>query len=253
MKTQGVRKFLSVVLMVGAFQVYAMEGANEIVYQARSKAAKGELEGAILLYYKALQIDSTAKDARYELSKLLVKSQLADPYTEQSEELKLIEARAGESDFVATRFPLVFLSNAELSANDEPMSHQVLLTLRKLQNNDNTAAIKIAQVLQKNYPTHPVPYNLLGLAWQGKGNPSKAGEFFQRALALQEDFHAARINLAELELYLGEFLAAHQQLDTVLKVDHNNRRACLVKAHLYNLEGRKELAVQWYSKVSGQL
>jgi len=254
MKMRSFAKFLSLFFAVAVFtSAHANTRVEEIVSQARLKANEGDLEKSALLYYKALQLDKTAKDVRSELASLLVRSQLEDAYAEQSDSIKSLETRATETTFLATGFPLVFLSNAELKADDEAMSHQVLLILKKLQSNDNNAAIKMAQVLQRNYPSHPVPYNLLGLAWQGKGNPGRAEEFFQQALALRENFHAARINLAELELYLGEFLTAHQQLDTVLKADNNNRRACLVKAHLYNLEGRNELAKQWYSKVSEQL
>ncbi len=254
MKIQCLSRFLGLLLAIMACGVYAAtDTVDDIVKQARSKATEGDLESAASLYYKALQMGDMSPRTRRELANILIKGQVEDPYAEQSDGLKLIEARISEPSFLATHFPLAFLSNAVLNANDEPMSRQVLLILKKLQTNDNETAIKMAQVLQRNYPGHPVPYNLLGLAWQGKGDPSKAEEFFQRALALRESFHAARINLAELELHLGDFLAAHQQLDTVLEVDNNNRRACLVKAHLYNLEGRSELAKQWYSKVSEQL
>lgn len=254
MKFKILGKILSSFLLAMVFsQAYAAADLDALVHEARAKATEGDLENAALLYYNALQIDSTAKDIRRELADVLIKSQLKEPYAEQADGIKQMETRLAESSALVTHFPLVFLSNAELSAKDEPMSRQVLLILRKLQSNDNRSAIKLAQVLQRNYPGHPVPYNLLGLAWQGQGNPAKAEEFFEQALALRENFHAARLNLAELELYLGEFLAAHQQLDTVLKADKNNRRACLVKAQLYHLEGRSELARQWYSKVSEQL
>jgi Tfp pilus assembly protein PilF len=164
-----------------------------------------------------------------------------------------IEDRVAEPAFPSAYFPLTYLSNGALRSNDESMSRQVLLVLKKLQLGENESAIQITQGLQKQYPKHPVPYNLLGLAWQASGDPSRAQAFFQQALAVESNFHPARINLAELELHLGEFVTAHQELNMVLKADNHNRRACLVMAQLYTLEGKPELARKWYSVVSSQL
>jgi len=226
---------------------------NSVVEEARQKVAEGDKEKAALLYYQASQMDNTNHEARRELTSLLVESQINAPESEQSGVMAILENHVTFPPFPAERFPLTFLNNGALTAGDGSMNHQVLLILQKLQNNDNESAVKLAERLNKKYPFHPVPYNLLGLAWQGKGDPSKAHEFFEKALALKENFHAARINLAELELHLGEFNAAHQALDAVLSNDIHNRRACLVKAQLYSLEGQSELANRWYSKVSESL
>jgi len=226
--------------------------AATMVHEARQKTLEGDREKAALLYYQALQIDKSHPEASRELAALVIHAE-AGNRDEYSDVLQTIEQKVSEPTFLPTNFSLSYLRNAELSATDAAMSRSVMQILSKLQSNDNQMAVRLAKVLQKENPLHPVPYNLLGLAWQGIGDPTKAREYFEKAIILKDSFHAARINLAELELHLGEFGAAHQELDTVLKADDHNRRACLVKSHLYALEKQLDLAKQWYSKVSEQL
>ncbi len=226
---------------------------DRLLSDARSKVSEGDKEGAAALYHRALQMDSSNKEARGQLFTLLVEAQSDAPAEEQPEVLQIITSNIQDPVQAPVNFSLPYLENGVLTSHDGSMSQAVLVILQKLQNNDNEAAVKLARNLKKQHPSHPVPYNLLGLGWQGLGDPSQAREFFQKALELQENFHAARINLAELELLLGEFTTAHQELDMVLKRDDHNRRACLVKAQLYNLEGQPEIAKEWYSKVSENL
>ncbi len=210
-------------------------------------------EAVAVRYFQEIQKDSQNQDARRQLAGLMIDSQAEVSDEGSSNVLAALETHLVAPSYPTLYFPLSFLNNAALTAHDESMNQQVLLVLQKLQNNDNATAIKLSEALHQKYPNHPVPYNLLGLAWQGKGDPTKAHDFFEKALALKENFHAARLNLAELELYLGEFKAAHQELDTVLNKDDHNRRACLVKADLYMIEGQNELATRWYSKASESL
>ena len=224
-----------------------------LVNEARAKVETGDLEAAARAYYEALQIDNSNDEVRRELSKVLIKSMVDNPHEEEPGAAKAIIDSNKVSSFPATNFALPFLNNAVLVAEDKEMSPQVLMILKKLSYGDNESAIKMAQILQKKYSKHPVPYNLLGLAWQGLNDPSKAQELYNQALALNENFQAARLNLADLELVLGEFSAAHQEVDKVLKLNARNRRACLLKAQLHAAQGKPELAQIWYSKVSERL
>lgn len=227
----------------------ANRSSELLLKEAREKVLAGDKEKAAALYYQLLKAEKTNQTARYELANLLVASELAEPYEEEFDILAFLRGVIKNSP-ITEPFSLAFLDNAGLNICDPNMVRRVLLSLQKLENHDNEAAFKIAETLQKKYPNHPVPYNLLGLAWQEKGDLKKAQQCFQKALAFKGDFQAARINLAEVELKLGKFALAHQALDKILKNDKRNRRASLVKAELYKLEGKPELARAWYTKVS---
>lgn len=244
---------ISIFVLFIVTPVYGTNHVDPLVREARIKASDGDLEGATALYHQALQIDGGNTEIRRELAQVLVEANVRSPETDQVEVLEIIDMETQKAVFPSVRFSLSFLSNGALTSSDECMNNDVLLILEKLQNNDNGSAIKIAQTLQEKYPEHPVPYNLLGLAWEGQGNPTKAQAFFQKALTLSQNFHAARLNLAELESHLGEFPLAHQEVDQVLKTESDNRRACLMKAQLYTLQGQLELAQQWSAKVSENL
>lgn len=241
------------VLTLAAMPVIANENIESLLEKGRSKTMQGDLEGAASAYRQVLERDEKHIKARQGLAAVLVESQIRDPHSEHTTFVEnLIEAHREDAAFPSARFPLGFLANGALSAGDEPMRSEVLFILTQLQKGDNQSALKVAESLRQHYPNHPVPYNLLGLAWQGIGDPAEAHDFFQKALAEKSDFHAARINIAELALHLGEFSNAHQELKTVLKTDKNNRRACLVMAQLYTLKGKSKEAKQWYQKASVQ-
>lgn len=240
-------------LSVAVMPVIANDTIDGLLEKARSKETQGDLESAASFYRQALERDDKNIKARQGLAAVLIESQIRDPHSEHPLIVEnLIEEHKDNAAFPSARFPLGFLANGALNAGEESMHSEVLLILTQLQKGDNQGAIRVSENLRKKYPSHPVPYNLLGLAWQGVGNPTKARDFFQKALSEKKDFHAARINLAELELHLGEFSNAHQELKTVLKTDKNNRRACLAMAHLYTVEGKSKEAKQWYQKASVQ-
>lgn len=245
--------FVSLLFALTVFNVSAETLQPELlIHQARQKAQEGDFESAAALYHEVLQTNKHHTIARKELAQILVEAQVQDPYSEHSDPVLYLEKMAKPNPSTE-RFSLSFLSNGALGAKDFKMRKEVLLVLNKLQYGENKAAIKIAKNLQVKHPDHPVPYNLLGLAWQGIGEPTKAEELFKQALSLEQNFHAARMNLAELELHLGEYDAAQNELNVVLKTDQHNRRASLMIAELYALEGKSDLAQKWYSKVSEQL
>lgn len=227
---------------------------DSVIEEAKKKSEKGDLDGAAAMYHKALKMDSKNEEARRGLADAVVEGHIKDPEAEQPDVLHTIMKEEDiQAALPSIQFSLSFLSNGSLGPNDKSMSLAVLQILTQLQGGDYGAAIPAAESLKKKNSKHPVPYNLLGLAWQGKGDPSLARDFFKESLLLKENFHAARINLAELELYLGEFSTAHQELEMVLKKDVKNRRACLAMANLLTLEGKLDEANQWYHKTSGQL
>lgn len=239
-----------VALLFFPFAQAMMMKVDTLVNEAQLKVEQGDLEGAAVLYHQALQMEDLDPSARLELAKLLIEAKTKEPYAEHTEMVEAIERNVRDSIYPSTQFSLNFLNNAPLNSSEGVMSRKVLLILKKIQNGDNTAAVKVAQILQAEHPGHPVPYNLLGLAWQGNGNLMKAQTFFSKALKARENFHAARINRAELNLHLGNFAQARQDLNDVLADNPSERRACLAMARLCLLEQKLDSAKEWYSRAS---
>lgn len=57
--------------------------------QARRAVKEGDLKSAIALYQKALTIDEHKATARKELSELIIKYQMSEPYAENNDEILL--------------------------------------------------------------------------------------------------------------------------------------------------------------------
>jgi putative PEP-CTERM system TPR-repeat lipoprotein len=98
--------------------------------------------------------------------------------------------------------------------------------------------------------SNPLPANLLGAAWLGKGDPAKAREMFDSALKLKPDFAPARMNLAQLDLRENKVADAKTEYDEVLKADSKNVSAMMGLANIAMLEKNADLAVTWMNKAA---
>lgn len=224
---------------------------EQYIEDGRSKAKAGDLEAAVVMYQKALKLEENNLTARKELANILLEAQLNDHYSDQTaaEIAALQEIKPG-SPYSPLHFPLHYLSNAAIGSDEEALNFDTLLALTQLQKGENESAIKTAHTIQKKSPEHPVSHNILGLAWAAKGETKKARDEYEKALSLKQDFHAARINLAELNIRSGDYKKARGDLNSVLQQDKNNRRASLLMAKLSELEGNKEEAKRWYQHTS---
>jgi len=250
-----VRKQLRLVIVVMA-SLWSAVGwtmsaqADALVQEARLKVEQSDLHSAALLYRRALEMDEDNPKIRVELAKVLIDAQGRDPYSENSDMMALIEQQLQDQQVPEREFSLGYVKNIELGKDDQNLHRAAVKVLKKVQNQNYTNALKLAENLREQYPNNPVVYNLLGLAWQGKGDLMQAEAFYSKAIAIRSDFHAARLNRAELEIQLGKFINAGEDLDKVLALDSQNRRACLVKARLCLLEQNINSAKEWYSKAS---
>ncbi len=228
--------------------LYAMSAVDPLIQAARLKVNEGDLGEAAALYHQALQIEDLESPVRLELAKVLIEGQARDPYSESFEELEAVQnnVRAGRSQDFSTSF----LNNVPLEHTQKHLERQALIILNKIKNDDNQVAFKLANVFQQKNPSHSTPYNLLGLAYRGKGELKKAVDLFSEAIQRKADFHAARLNRAEIKLHLGALDEARDDLNAVLAFDKTNRRACLVMARLCMLEQKTALAEEWYAKAS---
>ncbi len=247
----GCFKNLVVLLMLTLLSTQGVANTVEqYIEHGRSRAKEGDLEAAAVMYQKALKLEENNLTARKELANILLEAQLNDDYSDQtSAEIAALQEIKPGTPYSPVHFPLHYLSNAALGVQDEAINFETMLALTQLQKGENESAIKTANILKKKSPEHPVPHNILGLAWAAKGETKKARDSYEKALSLKQDFHAARINLAELEIRSGSYHKARENLNEVLKTDRNNRRACLLMAKLSELEGNASEAKSWYDHI----
>lgn len=67
--------------------------------------------------------------------------------------------------------------------------------------------------------TSPIGYNLLGLVYLGQGQVEGARSNFLRAAQIDRNFHTANLNIAKLEISLGDRNAAVNSLNQILSLD----------------------------------
>lgn len=252
--TKGIKKLVVLLMLTFLSNLASANTVEEYIQNARINANQGNLEAAAVLYQKALKLEENNLTARKELANVLLEAQLNDNYSEQNDvQLAALNEIKPGVPYSPLHFPLYYLSNVALDSKDKldkSLHADFLLALTQLQKGDNESAIKTAHELQKKSPKHPVPLNLLGLAFAAKGETIKAREAYEEALSLKEDFHAARMNLAELEMRLADYPQARKVMNEILKTEKNNRRAFLLMAKLSELEGNTSEALQWYQKTS---
>jgi len=88
-------------------------------------------------------------------------------------------------------------------------------------------------------PNNPVNHYRLGLAHKARaiadrsvaaGELEQARQEFERALAIRPDFIMARLELARLEIYKGDYEAAMKTAEQALAIDKSNLSARLIEA-----------------------
>jgi len=229
-------------------------GANTVeqyLQQAEAKFKRGDLESAAVLYQKVIKLDENNLTARKKLAAILIQAKMKDPESEYSgADLAVIQEATPIHPLPHYHFSLIDLANITLSPNDKHLKHESLRALTQLRQGDHDSAIQTANALKRKSPDHPVAHNLLGLAWVAKGDINQARNHFEKALSLKEDFYAARINLANLEIQAKNYSKARLNLDKVIASDKNNRQAHLSLAKLSDLEGKTKESKHWVRQVS---
>ncbi|MDQ2696456.1 MAG: PEP-CTERM system TPR-repeat protein PrsT, partial [Pseudomonadota bacterium] len=120
----------------------------------------------------------------------------------------------------------------------------ILLILTHLQNRDFDEAVKAANALVEKLPDNPMPYNLLGVAYMSQDQHQQARDAFTKALEIQPDFTTAELNLAQLDLKVGDKGAAAGRYQQILERDAANLNAMLGLAALAEQAGRRDEALQ---------
>jgi putative PEP-CTERM system TPR-repeat lipoprotein len=90
---------------------------------------------------------------------------------------------------------------------------------KALENKKYREAFDKAAAIIDQDRANPVGYNLLGLVYLAQGLSDEARSNFRRSLQIDRDFHQANLNLARLELAIGDRNAAINSLNQILSRD----------------------------------
>jgi len=106
-------------------------------------------------------------------------------------------------------------------------------------------ALKAAEQLRKKWPIDPDPVTLMGLAYTGKGEISKARAAFEQALQMQPGNPNAANNLAALEIQAGNIDNARSYYKQILKYNPGHEAAILKLASLEDDQGNRQASHRW--------
>ncbi len=120
----------------------------------------------------------------------------------------------------------------------------LLLVYAFLQREQWDKAIAAAAKLAGRQPGDPLPLNLSGIAYRGKGEVDKARAYFSRALKLDPKFHNATLHLADMDIQAGDVKSATQRYESILAANPDMEMAALRLARIYITEEAPEKAEQ---------
>ena len=120
-----------------------------------------------------------------------------------------------------------------------------LLVMTYLRNKDFDNALIAAEAYSMKMPDSPVPLNMKGAAYFGKGDYKAASNSYEAAVGIQPDFLPAYINLAQLDLLANDPNAAKIRYQKVLSYDEGNLKALLALAALANYDGQTGETEKW--------
>lgn len=254
--------FVLLALVLGQGQGFAAETAKKSVEEpnsiielfltnARKEADSGDYESAASLYQKVLSVDNQNLQARKEFAALIVKARLEDPHAEEESLFAKTKHHNPKVPLLPSEFPVNLIENAGLDLKDQSITFEALRVLTCIFQG-RAEALKMAEALQAKHSGSPVANNLLGLAYAAKGVTEQARQHFQQALTQNAEFHAARLNLVDLDLQLGALNKAEKTLQEVLQKDENNRRACLAMAQICHLQGKNNEEKYWLHRAAKQ-
>ncbi len=115
-----------------------------------------------------------------------------------------------------------------------------LLILTQIHKGDYDGALTSARAFAKKHPKDALAYNLEGAAYLGKKDLGEARAAFKKALEVNPKFHAARINLARLDVLQGKLEDAEREYGDVLANAPGNLNALLGMAELAGRRGDEQ-------------
>lgn len=109
-------------------------------------------------------------------------------------------------------------------------------------------AVALAESLVKQQPTNAEYFNMLGVVRRQAGNQVEAKNAFERAIKLDGNLVAPKLNLARIEIADKAYDAAAVRLAAILKSDDKNPEALFEMAVLSERGGQLPEAQRWLEK-----
>lgn len=134
---------------------------------------------------------------------------------------------------------------------DEYQSIGLTLAALELRRGRFDRASEVAERLRQVDDANLTVLNMLGAARLGAGDLAAARGHFERALALDEKFFPARINLAKLEVEQGNLEAARTVYQQALEQRPESVQAMVDLARLERRRGKPADAMRWLQKAQG--
>lgn len=113
-----------------------------------------------------------------------------------------------------------------------------VLALIYLKRGEYAKALEGAKRLEAKQPKNPIAHDLAGAAYLGKGDREAARNSLQRALSLDANYLPAAVNLALLEMSMGQKDIARKRLEGVLARDNGNVDAIMALGRLDGTPGK---------------
>ena len=99
---------------------------------------------------------------------------------------------------------------------------RIILIHNLINQNKLTEAFTKSQDLKKKFPNNSYLLNLQGLILQNSGRIKESIQYFQEAIAIQKDNHAAKNNLANAHKSLCQFKEAETLYKEIIRDDTEN-------------------------------
>jgi putative PEP-CTERM system TPR-repeat lipoprotein len=202
-----------------------------------------------------------ANPADIEAVNLLASAHMAEGHDYKATALMQEAIRAGDSPSLRTTLglslvkagrtgdALAHLENAFRKDNSRTQAGAALVGIY-LQAKQAPKAVAVAETLVRNNPGLASFHNLLGLAYGGAGKYPEARATFEKAVALDERFLSAKVNLARLDLLTRNYDAAEQRLNGLLKENERNVDALFEMAALSEARGKPADVLRWLQKAA---
>lgn len=199
--------------------------------QAIDKGLAGELKQSLFLYEKLLSKHSRNLSLNYEASLLYIKeSRYQDAYNCMERIFEKFQNNINYlNDFSVVCTKLSFLEKAEylskkaFEKDSKNLNHLINLgAIYNLMGNFEKALEVIDHAIQIN-PMEPHYYNLMGVTLVKSGMDLVAEKMFQIAVALDENFIEAKLNLAVLVSKQGDYLRSIELFEDIIrKINFHN-------------------------------
>ncbi len=133
--------------------------------------------------------------------------------------------------------------NAVLAQNPDALQAGITLIITHLKQRDYAPAVKIASGLSRRNPKDTTLLNLLATAYIGVRDYGQARLHFERAIALDENFLTAQINLGKVDRLEGKLDQALDHFQQLLNAHPDSTQLLIELARVQQARGQQGLAI----------